>query len=341
MLITGGAGFIGANLAARLIGREHHVTIFDNLSRRGAVDNLAWLEHRHARRFRFLRGDVRDREAVTRAVDGAEIVYHLAAQAAVTSSVSDPRADFEVNALGTLNLLEAARSSGSDPIVVHASTNKVYGELVHLGVVEGETRYTFSNLPGGVAEDQPLDFHSPYGCSKGAADQYVRDYHRIYGLRTIVFRQSCIYGPRQMGVEDQGWVAWFAIASLTGRPLTIYGNGKQVRDLLYIDDLLEAFERAVAHIDRTAGQIYNIGGGPRRAVSVWREFAPRLAAALGHAVPEPAFADWRPGDQRVFYCDISKAARDFGWQPRIALDEGLRRLVAWARANRALFEAKA
>jgi CDP-paratose 2-epimerase len=190
----------------------------------------------------------------------------------------------------------------------------------------------------GADETRPLDFHSPYGCSKGAADQYVRDYHRIYGLKTVVFRQSCIYGPRQMGVEDQGWVAWFVIASVLGKPLSIYGDGKQVRDLLYIDDLVNAYGLAVENIETTAGQIYNMGGGAENTISVWTEFQPLLARVIGRATPVPALGDWRAGDQKVFFCDTGKAARDFGWQPLVGVEEGVRRLADWVQANRRLFE---
>ena len=338
VLVTGGAGFIGANLADRLIAAGDAVTIFDNLSRRGAGQNLAWLRASYPEDFRFVQGDICDAGAISRAMQGIEVVYHLAAQTAVTTSVTDPRSDFEVNAAGTFNVLEAARLEGDDAILLFASTNKVYGGMEHIEVVEEASRYTYRDLPEGAAESEPLDFHSPYGCSKGAADQYVRDYHRIYGLRTVVFRQSCVYGPRQMGVEDQGWVAWFVIAAVLGKPLTIYGDGKQVRDLLYIDDLVNAYQLATQHIDRTAGQIYNMGGGAANTISVWTEFQPMLAEALGRPVPDPAFGDWRPGDQKVFFCDTSKAARDFGWRPKTGVAEGVKKLGQWVEANRGLFE---
>ncbi len=335
--ITGGAGFIGSNLADTLLRRGEPVTVFDDLSRRGADWNLAWLEARHGDRLRFVRGDIRDFEALAAALDGAAVVYHLAGQTAVTRSVADPRHDFEQNALGTLNVLEAARRLPRPPIVVYASTNKVYGGLEHLPVAEAPTRWTFPTLPDGVAEDQPLDFHSPYGCSKGAADQYVRDYHRIYGLPTVVFRQSCIYGPRQMGIEDQGWVGWFLIATELGRPLTIFGDGKQVRDLLYVDDLIAAYLAAVERIDVAAGQIYNVGGGLANTLSVWHEFRPLLERAAGRPLPEPRREAWRPGDQRVFYCDLGKARLELDWTPRVSLEAGIGRLAGWVRDERAFF----
>lgn len=337
VLITGGAGFIGCNLADRLLRDGQRVTVFDNLSRRGADRNLHWLRARHGDRLRFVHGDIRAPESLQNPIAAADLVFHLASQTAVTTSVRDPRADFEANALGTFNVLEAIRLAGHFPILLYASTNKVYGGMEDEPVIEGATRYSYRDLPRGVAETQPIDLHSPYGCSKGAADQYVHDYARIYDLPTIVFRQSCIYGPRQMGVEDQGWVAWFLIALLTGKPITIYGNGKQVRDLLYIDDLVEAFVLATGNIDRTGGQIYNIGGGIDNALSVWWELKPILEQALDRAIPDPPFAPWRPGDQPIFVADTRKAARDFGWTPRTDVRDGIGKLAAWVQDNRDLF----
>ena len=250
VLITGGAGFIGSNLAKRLLEEGHDVTVFDNLSRPGADANLKWLRQGSGSgRFLMVGGDVRDFSAMLKACTGMDYVYHLAGQVAVTTSVNNPRKDFEENALGTFNALEAARLVGNDPVFLYASTNKVYGGLGYLEIIEGKTRYSFGQFPAGIPESQPLDFHSPYGCSKGAGDQYTRDYFRIYGLRTVVLRQSCIYGYRQFGVEDQGWVAWFIIAALKGREITIYGDGKQVRDILFIDDLLDAYQAVVKGID--------------------------------------------------------------------------------------------
>jgi CDP-paratose 2-epimerase len=260
---------------------------------------------------------------------------HLAGQVAVTTSVIDPRDDFENNALGTFNTLEAARASGTNPIFIYTSTNKVYGGMEGVPVVERETRHAYRDLPGGVDESAVLDFHSPYGCSKGAGDQYVRDYHRVYGLRTVVFRQSCIYGPRQFGVEDQGWVAWFLIAALYGKPITIYGDGKQVRDLLYIDDLIRAYRRSIDRIDVAAGRVYNLGGGPGNSLSIWREFGGVLANLAGHPVNADR-ANWRPGDQRIFIADVSRARSDLGWEPSVGVPEGLARLSEWMRGNGSL-----
>jgi CDP-paratose 2-epimerase len=341
ILITGGAGFIGCNLAQALVRAGHQVTIYDNLSRRGTEANLAWLRRTCGQSaFAFVQGDVRDYPSTLAAVLGQEAIYHLAAQTAVTTSVADPRPDFEINALGTFNVLEAARAAatqgGAQPIIIYASTNKVYGGMEDSPAVEQETRYVLPEYPNGVPESRPLDFHSPYGCSKGAADQYIHDYSRIYGLRSVVFRQSCIYGQRQMGVEDQGWVAWFVIAAVTGKPITIYGNGKQVRDLLHVDDLVRAYQMATERIDVTAGQIYNLGGGPANTLSVWAEFGPLLNELVGPMVPA-AFRDWRPGDQPFFVADIAKAEREFGWRPEVSVREGISRLVNWVKENRELF----
>jgi len=337
-LITGGAGFIGTNYVARLLARGETVALFDNLSRRGAERNLAWLRDTwglHA--FTFIRGDVRDAELLVASARDADVIVHLASQVAVTTSVQDPRTDFECNALGTFNVLEAARLSGRAPIVLYASTNKVYGGMEELRVEELETRYAYRDYPHGIPETYPLDFHSPYGCSKGAGDQYVRDYARIYGLPTVVFRQSCIYGPHQFGMEDQGWVAWFIIAALLGRPITIYGNGKQVRDVLFVEDLLNAYDAAIAQSDRAAGQVYNVGGGPAQQLAVWSEFSPLLEALLGRRIPV-TWGEWRPGDQRIYVSDVRKAAQDLGWQPQVGVEEGITRLFAWVSANRALFQ---
>ncbi len=336
-LITGGAGFIGINYASRLLERGDQVTIFDNLSRTGTPGNIEWLKKTYGEKsFKLIIGDIRDAEALQSAVQDIDLVLHLAAQVAVTTSVIDPRTDFEINALGTLNVLEAVRQASIQPPVIYASTNKVYGNLEDVKVAEGDTSYYFPENPEGISESQLMDFHSPYGCSKGAGDQYVRDYHRIFGLPTVVFRQSCIYGPQQFGIEDQGWVAWFVIAAVTGKPITIYGDGKQVRDLLFVDDLLAAYDLAAKNIDKTAGQIYNIGGGKENTLSIWKEFGPLLEKELGQEIPVSR-ETWRPGDQRVFVADIQKAARDFDWKPEVNVEAGIRKLFDWVRANRDLF----
>ncbi len=337
VLITGGAGFIGCNLAHRLINQGHHVTIFDNLSRSGCELNLDWLRQEHGLdTFRMIQGDVTDPNAILQAADGADRIYHLAAQVAVTTSVKNPREDFLANAFGTFNTLEAARIAGNNPIFIFASTNKVYGGMEDISVDERVTRYQYVDLPEGIPESQPLDFHSPYGCSKGTGDQYTRDYARIYGLRTVVLRQSCIYGYRQFGVEDQGWVAWFIIAALLGRPIKIYGNGKQVRDVLFVEDLLDAYEAAVQNISKAAGQVFNVGGGAKNSISIWTEFGPLLEELLGRPIPV-SYEEWRPGDQPVYISDIHKAEKILGWQPKYSSREGIVNLFNWVRGNLHLF----
>jgi len=336
-LITGGAGFIGSNYVSRLLERGENVTIFDNLSRAGAPRNLAWLQDKYGgNAFRLVTGDVRDEGLMTASTRETDIIVHLAAQVAVTTSVVKPREDFEINAQGTFNVLEAARLNERKPVVIYASTNKVYGGMEDVKVVEDATRWRYADLPNGCPETQPLDFHSPYGCSKGTGDQYVRDYSRIYDLPTVVLRQSCIYGPRQFGVEDQGWVAWMMIAAITDRPLTINGDGKQIRDVLYVDDLLNAYDAAIAKIETVKGQVFNLGGGPENTMSIWTEFGPLLEKMLSRKVVVSR-ADWRPGDQKVFVADIRKAAEELEWRPQISVEEGMGRLFAWVSENRKLF----
>ncbi|MEZ4731871.1 MAG: SDR family NAD(P)-dependent oxidoreductase [Caldilineaceae bacterium] len=338
ILVTGGAGFIGSNLVNRLLSEGHRVTIYDNLSRSGCHQNIAWLRQTHGEQsFCLMQGDITNYEQLACAATGAQRIYHLAGQVAVTTSVTQPRQDFAANALGTFNLLEAARLVADDPIVIYASTNKVYGGMEDIGITEGETRYCYTHLPYGIPETQPLDFHSPYGCSKGAGDQYTRDYARIYQVRTVVARQSCIYGYRQFGIEDQGWLAWFIIAALKKRPISIYGNGKQVRDILFIEDLLDAYAAIVENIDHAAGKIYNIGGGPANTLSIWREFGPLLEDLLGHPVPIQ-FQDWRPGDQPVYISDIRKAQRELSWQPQVTVTQGITQLFSWIQGHPMLFE---
>ena len=337
VLITGGAGFIGANLANRLISEGHEVTIFDNLSRSGCESNLSWLRDKHGTNsFRLISANIKDFETVRDAAKNKERIYHLAGQVAVTTSVKKPRQDFEDNALGTFNALEAARLSENDPIFIFASTNKVYGSMDDVVVIEEDRRYRYLNCPNGIPETRTIDFHSPYGCSKGAADQYVRDYARIYGLRTVVARQSCIYGYRQFGIEDQGWVAWFTIAALKNRPITIYGNGKQVRDILFVDDLLDAYDAMVKNIDKTVGEIYNIGGGPLNVMSIWAEFGSILEELVGHPI-QVTYGDWRPGDQPIYVSDISKAEKELGWHPQISVHQGIQYLFEWVRDNQKYF----
>ena len=347
-LVIGGAGFVGSNLADRLLRDGREVVVFDTLARPGVERNLAWLRAAHGERVTFVRGDVRDRDAVREAVrDGggagaAGDVYHFAAQVAVTTSLGDPGDDFEVNARGTLNVLEAVRAlrdeTGHAAPVIFTSTNKVYGELSDVAEARspgGARRYEPADAAlaaTGIAESRPLDFHSPYGCSKGAADQYVCDYARSFGLPTVVFRMSCIYGPRQFGTEDQGWVAHFLIRALGGRPITLYGDGLQVRDVLFVDDLVDAFLLARRHVARLAGRAFNIGGGPANTTSLL-ELVERIGGLTGRR-PDVRFEAWRTGDQRWYVSDVRAFGAATGWQPRTSLAEGLGRLHGWLAASR-------
>ncbi len=332
VVITGGAGFLGTNLADRLAGEGRRVLIVDNLARPGVETNLAWLQDRHGERVAAEIADIRDRHAVADVVGRAEAVFHFAAQVAVTSSVADPRDDFEVNLQGTFNLLDAARRRDDPPPLLFASTNKVYGKLDGVALSEDVDSYrpsANSTARWGIGEDQPLDFCSPYGCSKGAADQYVLDHARIYGLPATVFRMSCLYGPRQFGTEDQGWVAHFLISALAGEPITVYGDGKQVRDVLWVDDVVDAWLAAWANIDRLRGRAFNIGGGPENAVSL-RQVLELIARR--HGAPPPVSHDaWRPGDQLYYVSDIRGFGRVTGWRPKVSAAEGIARLDDWLR----------
>jgi CDP-paratose 2-epimerase len=339
IFITGGAGFVGCNLAAHHLAQGNSVTIYDNLSRPRTQHNLDWLRANHSSHLSFVKGDIRDYTTLHQAVTTAQpdLIMHLAAQVAVTTSVKNPREDFEINALGTFNVLEAARNQAAPPAVFYASTNKVYGGMEEIVVVPEETRYRYRDFPNGISEHQPLDFHSPYGCSKGTGDQYVRDYARIYGMKTVVFRQSTIYGPRQFGVEDQGWLAHFIIATVMNRPLYIYGDGKQVRDMLHVKDLIGAYEAAWNHIDAAAGQVFNVGGGIDNTISIWAETGPMLEELAGRPIPV-TYSTWRPGDQPVFVSDNSKAQILIGWQPKRKIWDGVQELWRWVSDNRTLFE---
>lgn len=330
-LVTGGAGFIGCNLAAHYLSRGWSVRVFDNLSRPGTEKNLSWLKSIAEGRLEVAIADVREYGELRRAACDADVIFHMASQVGVTTSVIDPRFDFEVNALGTLNMLEAARESGRLPAVVFASTNKVYGSMAKAEVELAKGGYRYRDLPMGVSEEWPLDFHSPYGCSKGAADQYVRDYARIYGLPTVVFRQSCIYGPHQLGNEDQGWVCHFAISALRGLPITLFGDGYQVRDVLYVDDLVAAYDLAVANLGSTGGKVYNLGGGLANAISL-RTLLRMLREEVGRPL-EVSFDDWRPGDQRVYISDGRRARAELGWEPLVGARRGIALLLDWLRGN--------
>lgn len=336
IFITGGAGFVGSNLANSLLIDQCDVTVIDNLSRKGVEKNIEWLKSLHGNNLKFVNIDITNFELIKEHLKEADLVFHLAAQVAVTTSVIDPRKDFDINLVGTLNILESIRLSSKKPILLFTSTNKVYGELQDIEVTEDDNRYSFKNIVG-VSEQFTLDFHSPYGCSKGAADQYVRDYSRIYGIKTIVFRMSCIYGIRQFGNEDQGWLAHFIISMILSRKISIYGNGKQVRDLLYVDDLINAMKLAIENIENTSGKIYNIGGGSNNSLSIWRELSV-VFKNLNLKIIDPEFSDWRPGDQPIYISDISKARKDFGWSPKISVNEGISKLLDWVKSNKNLFQ---
>jgi CDP-paratose 2-epimerase len=330
ILITGGAGFIGTNVAHRLLTQGHRVLVFDNLARPGVEQNLRWLRDTHGDQVDVEIADIRDADALRQAVSEAARVFHFAAQVAVTTSLTDPVEDFEVNARGTLNLLEALRAQPAPPPMVFTSTNKVYGALDDVGLRRRNQRYepTDPSLRRtGISENRPLDFHSPYGCSKGSADQYVLDYARTYGLPAIVFRMSCIYGPHQFGTEDQGWVAHFLIRAMEGEPIVLYGDGRQVRDILCVDDLVDAFLLAQQSMATESGSAFNIGGGPGNTVSLL-ELLEMIGELLGHK-PEVEFDSWRPGDQRYYVSDTAKFQRTTGWRPRISVQEGLERLTRW------------
>lgn len=339
ILITGGAGFIGCNLADRLANSGIPVTLFDSLARPGVERNVAWLKERHPALVSLIIGDVRDRWAITDAVRDAAAVFHLAAQVAVTSSLNDPVEDFEINAGGTLAVLEAVRAAGGEAPVVLASTNKVYGSLGDLALALNEDRGCYEPtdervLARGLSEDRPLDFHTPYGCSKGTADQYALDYARSFGLRTAVMRMSCIYGARQMGTEDQGWVAHFVKRALAGQPISIYGDGGQVRDILYVADAVAAYVAALERIDHISGRAFNLGGGPENAVSLLQLIS-ALETLLGRTI-EMKFHPWRAGDQRYYVSDVRAARRELGLPPPIHWRAGLAQLVAWLSEEMAL-----
>lgn len=332
ILVTGGAGFLGCNVADRLLASGVPVVILDNLGRPGVEQNRRWLEQRHGRLVTTLIGDIRDEAAVQRAVRGVRAVLHLAAQVAVTTSVDDPIADFEINARGTLNLLEALRRQDKPPPLLFASTNKVYGKLHGAQALtrRGSRWEPVDALQRqGCDEATPLDFYSPYGCSKGVADQYVLDYARVYGLTTLVFRMSCLYGPRQFGNEDQGWIAHFLIRAFRGQPVTIFGDGRQVRDALYVDDAVDAWLLGLEHADRLSGRAFNLGGGPGNTLSLI-ELLDRIGPLVGRA-PEARFAESRPGDQLWYVSDTRAFTEATGWRPKVGIEAGLRQLADWLK----------
>ena len=335
VLVTGGAGFIGSNIADRLAGEGHRVHLYDALSRPGVERNLEWLQHRHGDRIQFTHADVRDEDRLAAAAREADAIFHMAAQVAVTTSLIDPREDFDINVRGTLHLLDAVRLSGKRIPLVFASTNKVYGDLADLDFRLAGDRYepVDDNVRAhGIGEARPLDFHTPYGCSKGAADQYVLDYARSFDLPAAVIRMSCIYGQRQMGTEDQGWVAHFLISTLIGQPITLYGDGHQVRDILDVRDAVDAYVAAWRQIETIKGRAFNLGGGAANAVSLQQLLA-HIGQVTGRT-PELGFEDWRAGDQRYFVAD-ARAARDaLGLDQPRGWREGVADLAAWLSAER-------
>ena len=333
-LVTGGAGFIGSNVAHRLLSLGRRVRVLDNLSRPGVEQNLQWLRQQHGDLLDFVRADVRDAAAVGQAMAGVQQVFHFAAQVAVTTSLEDPQEDFAINALGTLNVLEAARARPVPPAIIMTSTNKVYGGLEDLELSLQGQRYLPVDAEvtaRGIGENRPLDFHSPYGCSKGTADQYVVDYARSYGMTTLVFRMSCIYGPRQFGTEDQGWVAHFILRALRGERITLYGDGMQVRDVLFVDDLVDAFLLAEQNAARLKGRAFNMGGGPRNAISL-QDLLDRIEQLHGRR-PSVSLDAWRTGDQRYYVSDTRAFQQETGWQARVDADEGISRLFEWLSAR--------
>lgn len=335
ILVTGGAGFIGSNIADRLAGEGHDVVVYDALTRPGVDRNLAWLRSRHGDRIRHVHADIRDRETMTGIVNEVRAVFHMAAQVAVTTSMDDPRDDLEINVLGTFNLLEALRAKGGATPLVFASTNKVYGDLADLDFArEGDTYVPTDPAvrAHGIGEARPLDFHTPYGVSKGAADQYVLDYARSFGIPAAVLRMSCIYGQRQMGTEDQGWVAHFLIRALEGKPITLYGDGYQVRDILDVSNAVEAYVHAWRRIDTVGGRAFNLGGGPANAVSL-RVLLDYIGELIGREV-DLSFADWRAGDQRYFVADTRAAEQALDLSPKVDWRTGVAALARWLAAER-------
>ena len=337
VLVTGGAGFIGANLADRLLTDGHRVRIYDALSRAGTERNLHWLQDRHGERLEFIHADVRDHPRLRAATADVQAVFHFAAQVAVTTSIDDPAEDFAINIGGTFALLEALRARGDATPLIFASTNKVYGDLADLSFTLRNDAYVPDDAAirdHGVGEARPLDFHTPYGVSKGAADQYVLDYARSFGVPTCVLRMSCIYGQRQMGTEDQGWVAHFLIRALEGKPITLYGDGYQVRDILDVHDAVEAYLQAWRRIGEVKGRAFNLGGGPTNAVSL-RQLLAHMAGLVGREI-DVQWSDWRAGDQRYFVADTRAAEAALELGPKVPWRDGVARLARWLAAERRL-----
>ncbi|MFH8119302.1 MAG: SDR family NAD(P)-dependent oxidoreductase [Candidatus Aenigmatarchaeota archaeon] len=340
LLITGGAGFIGSNLAKYLFSKGYEIVIYDNLSRNNTKHNLEWLKKSCGDEINFVNGDVRNFKILQEKVIDVDIIIHTAAQVAVTSSFKNPREDFEINVLGTLNILEAARQSDKRPAIIYFSTNKVYGDNVNkIPLIEKQTRYEFADekYKFGISENFPTDTnnHTPYGVSKYAAELYVREYGLTYDLPSVVLRCSCIYGPRQFGNEDQGWITHFTISSIFDKLITIYGNGKQVRDILYIDDLVKLVEMLMKKIEKFRGEVFNVGGGPGNTISLL-ELIKLLEDTLNKKI-KLSFSNWRPADQKVYISDIRKAEKLIRWKPSIKPRDGVNKLISWVDGNKTLF----
>jgi CDP-paratose 2-epimerase len=348
ILVTGGAGFVGSHAATYYAQKGNQVVCYDNLSRAELLKKpinktYNWNYLKNLANLRLIKGDIRNLGKLKEAAMDTDVIIHTAAQTAVTTSMQDPRVDFEVNALGTFNVLEAARLSNSDPAIIYCSTNKVYGNNVNrIRVIEKGTLYEFDEdeFRSGISEAFPIDLceHTPYGCSKLAADIYVQDYARLYGLKTAVFRMSCVYGVRQFGVEDQGWVIWFTIATILGRPITIYGNGKQVRDVLYVSDLVNAFDAFLKRKEQVHHDVFNMGGGPTNTLSLLELLG--ILEELTGKRSRITFSNWRPSDQKVYVSDVSKAKKILDWQPTVKPREGVGKLVKWVQENKEIFNRK-
>ena len=346
ILVTGGAGFVGSHVAESHAKRGNDVVVLDNLSREHLLGkgyqnaNYNWSHLERYDNVKLIKGDVTNFEELKEATKDVDAIIHTAAQTAVTMSLTNPKTDFMINTLGTFNILEAARKFCNNPAIIFCSTNKVYGNNVNeINVVEKETRYIFEDkFKNGVPETFPIDLceHTPYGCSKLAGDLYTQDYAKVYGLKTAVFRMSCIYGPRQFGVEDQGWIAWFIIATLIGKPITIYGDGKQVRDVLYVKDLVNAFDAFLQRKNQLSGEVFNIGGGPQNTLSLL-ELLNMLEKLTGKR-SKTKFSEWRPSDQKVYISNISKAKEKLGWNPKVSPKKGVKKLVNWVLENKNLFK---
>lgn len=332
IFITGGVGFIGINVAKFYLAKNCQVKVFDSLFRPGVEKNLEILQRENHTNLTFVKGDIRNFPLLQKEIHNSDLIFHFAGQTAVTTSVVDPKSDFEANALGTFNVCEAVRTLCPQAILAYSSTNKVYGAISQSEIQESKLRYETVNFQDGFDEQLPLDFYSPYGCSKGCGDQYVRDYHRIYNLKTIVFRQSCIYGTYQLGVEDQGWLAHFMLSAINDKPLCVFGNGKQVRDVLFIDDLVAAYDAAINKIDKTQGEVFNIGGGPKNTISLL-ELIAEIEKLIGKKI-QISYSNWRPGDQKMYISNITKAKKFFGWEPKVDVKDGIKKLFLWLKNNK-------